>query len=380
MQYCGSCGNNIARPLPCFPCRFLFLHYNSFSGSIPACIGQLTALTYGTCLSRLTELLALASRHHYACACTWLCLTAMDPFLEQRAGALRKLPLWDNSRCVDDTDRDSVGVRVLLSIQPTHWDDTISSKQMRIRGEVRSTPAPSHQDRSRHGVPKMLHSALADCIQLANTFFTYASCWANNCLDATYPQHDGCGMVERPALVDLFVATTTPGVAGWRNSSNWLSDANPCTWAGVTSNTAQNAIMCVALLWGLGVCCCVRRIDCAGWYVAVDSHTTLTSSDPLYSALNLANNSVVGTLPNSLVNLTALTALILDSNGPLDGVSQAFMLGRVQVRVLSASAVIVGEKAVQPGFLHFLSRFGTFSGCRCRRSVTAGPFHRTRPP
>ena len=105
------------------------------------------------------------------------------------------------------------------------------------------------------------------------------------------------------------------------------------------------------------MCCCVRRIDCAGWYVAVDSHTTLTSSDPLYSALNLANNSVVGTLPNSLVNLTALTALILDSNGPLDGVSQAFMLGRVQVRVLSASAVIVGEKAVQPGFLHFVVTF-----------------------
>ena len=54
---------------------------------------------------------------------------------------------------------------------------------------------------------------------------------SSNCITGCTSQYVGCGGVERPALVDLYVSTS--GI-GWKNSTNWLTNTSYCSWFGVS--------------------------------------------------------------------------------------------------------------------------------------------------
>ena len=57
--------------------------------------------------------------------------------------------------------------------------------------------------------------------------------WASNCLVNVSNQYTGCNLTERPALVDLFVATNS-APTGWKSWTLWLSGVHPCSgWFGV---------------------------------------------------------------------------------------------------------------------------------------------------
>ena len=66
--------------------------------------------------------------------------------------------------------------------------------------------------------------------QLTTTFPPSSAAWSNNCIVNASTSLSGCGLVERPALIDFY--TSTSGF-NWPVSSGWLTAAHPCSWYGV---------------------------------------------------------------------------------------------------------------------------------------------------
>ena len=96
--------------------------------------------------------------------------------------------------------------------------------------------------------------------------------FTTNCAGCNYLAPLATSVAEFQALKDLY--NTTNG-GSWTNSQNWLV-GDPCIsgWFGVTCNSGYGIV-----------------------------------------SLDLSNNNVAGTLPNSIGNLTFLTKLALGGNG-----------------------------------------------------------------
>ena len=103
-----------------------------------------------------------------------------------------------------------------------------------------------------------------------------SSTWSSNCLANASNPYAGCDLTDRSGLVDVYC--TTYG-AGWKSSSTWLTSAHPCTWFGVGCDSTTGPI----------------------------------------TSLTLPGNGLVGTVPDSLCTLTALTFLNVASNNVLTG-------------------------------------------------------------
>ena len=79
---------------------------------------------------------------------------------------------------------------------------------------------------------------------LATAYPTISSFWSSSCVTNCTSRYAGCDMPERAALVDLWSSTYGPG---WLTSTNWLSSATPCSWAGVSCATVSGSLAVVAL-------------------------------------------------------------------------------------------------------------------------------------
>ena len=63
--------------------------------------------------------------------------------------------------------------------------------------------------------------------------------WTGNCLQGISSPYPYCGMVELGALIDLFQMTNT---GYWGSELNWLTQAHPCTWYGVTCDASSSVV------------------------------------------------------------------------------------------------------------------------------------------
>jgi len=100
------------------------------------------------------------------------------------------------------------------------------------------------------------------------------------------------------ALVDLY--DSTDGL-GWTNSTNWLTTAPVSTWYGVTVDTAR------------------------------------------VSALDLGNNNLIGALPSSLGNFSALTSLVLFGNNLSGSIPPSISNLRNLIVIQISDAHLTGE-------------------------------------
>ena len=74
-------------------------------------------------------------------------------------------------------------------------------------------------------------------------FAVKSGTWSYNCITNCTSQAAGCS--DRSALVDLYSSTNG---TGWLNSTNWLSNASPCTWFGVNCTSGSLPVVYAASL------------------------------------------------------------------------------------------------------------------------------------
>lgn len=100
-------------------------------------------------------------------------------------------------------------------------------------------------------------------------------------------------LVACQSLVALYTSTAGPN---WRNNTNWLLTATPCTWYGVTCNGGR-----------------ITMLDLHGNRLTGALPPQLGDLTALHT-LQLQNNQLSGPLPPQLGNLTQLTDLRLFNN------------------------------------------------------------------
>ena len=113
--------------------------------------------------------------------------------------------------------------------------------------------------------------------------------WKDTCITGATSTVVGCSTADRPALVDLFTATSTSMTTWVNGASTCLNPAiTPCSWFGVVCSS------------GVVVSISLRQSGLTGVLpVSVGTMTGLTS-------LDLSANSLSGTIPTSLANCTGI--------------------------------------------------------------------------
>ena len=65
---------------------------------------------------------------------------------------------------------------------------------------------------------------------VTSAFPAGSTTWSSNCIVNGSASLSGCDLVERAALIDLYMSTGGPS---WTMSSGWMSGSHPCSWYGV---------------------------------------------------------------------------------------------------------------------------------------------------
>jgi hypothetical protein len=133
----------------------------------------------------------------------------------------------------------------------------------------------------------------------------------------------GISYTEEQALVALYRQT---GGEDWRDRTGWLTEDDPCTWAGVTCEGSRVTGLTLAgnrlagtLPADLGLASYLTRLDLSGNRLQGSIPAELGNLRSL-AVLNLSENRLAGTLPPRLRLLRSLRILDLHENaltGPL---------------------------------------------------------------
>jgi hypothetical protein len=123
---------------------------------------------------------------------------------------------------------------------------------------------------------------------------------------------DSPHLLQRYALAVFFYSTSGSSehikpVAGWEKQDDWMTSKGICIWYGVKCETSDKGPT-------FDGDAAVTALNLADNSVGGSLPSELTALNELLT-LDLSNNKMVGTLPNSLENLTKLRSLILRENG-----------------------------------------------------------------
>ena len=153
---------------------------------------------------------------------------------------------------------------------------------------------------------------------------------------------------ECQALVELYAAA---GGDGWTDDANWLTDPNPCTWAGVVCSDGDHGVVRELVLVdnnlvgtipaGLDALQHVERILLGLNHLAGSIPASLGDL-PQLEGLSLASNQLTGGIPVALANLSSLERLDLGNN-PLGGTIPAELGGLANLtRLVLSGAQLTG--------------------------------------
>ena len=100
------------------------------------------------------------------------------------------------------------------------------------------------------GCPTVQNNQLSGSLppEVSSVYPPSAVMFSGNCIANASSRYVNCDLADRVALVDLFVSTS-PGSTQWANavSCGWLTNTNPCSWAGVQCDTSTGPVKYVRL-------------------------------------------------------------------------------------------------------------------------------------